>query len=133
MDIVADEAMEWLKAHGAEKPFAASFHFREPHTSYLPVRDEDWDKVKHLEDPVLPHPDYQGLDVARAKKMTREYLASVAAIDRNLGRIMAVFQPDRHVAPALRHPLAARKPERGLSAQNGRGVPPRWPTVLSRG
>lgn len=91
VDLVADEAIGWLKAHGSEKPFAVSLHFREPHTAYLPVREEDWDKVAHLVDPELPHPDYPGLDVARCKKMTREYLASVAAIDRNLGHIMAML------------------------------------------
>ncbi|MCB1227878.1 MAG: sulfatase-like hydrolase/transferase [Verrucomicrobiales bacterium] len=92
VDLVADAAIDWLRAHGKEKPFAVSIHFREPHTAYLPVRDEDWAKVEHLDNPELPEPDYPGLDVERAKKMTREYLASVAAIDRNLGHILAMLE-----------------------------------------
>jgi uncharacterized sulfatase len=36
----------------------------------------------------IPNPDYPGLDSERALKMTREYLASVAALDRNVGRIL---------------------------------------------
>lgn len=90
VDLVADEALKWLGAHDASRPFAASIHFREPHASYLPVRDEDWAKVKDL-DPIVPNPDYPGLDTARVKKLTREYLASVTAIDRNLGRILALL------------------------------------------
>ena len=90
VDLVADEAIKWLGAHDKAKPFAASIHFREPHAQYLPVRDEDWAKVKDL-DPIVPNLDYPGLDVERAKKLTREYLASVTAVDRNLGRILALL------------------------------------------
>lgn len=92
VDIVADEAIGWLKAHDAAKPFAVSVHFREPHASYLPVREEDWDQVKHLDNPEIPNPEYPGLDVERTKKMTREYLASVAAIDRNLGHLLDTIE-----------------------------------------
>ena len=90
VDLVADEAIAWLKQREADKPFAVSIHFREPHAAFLPVRDEDWAKMKDL-DPTIPNPDYPGLDVEKAKKMTREYLASVAAIDRNLGNILATL------------------------------------------
>jgi len=87
VDLVADEAIAWLNKQNATKPFAVSIHFREPHAAYLPVRDEDWAKVKDI-NPTVPNPDIPGLDIERVKKTTREYLASVAAIDRNLGHIL---------------------------------------------
>ena len=87
VDLVADEALAWLQQRDATQPFAVSIHFREPHAAYLPVPDEDWAKVKDL-DPIVPNPDFPGLDVARAKKLTRDYLASVTALDRNIGRIL---------------------------------------------
>ena len=87
VDIVADEAIAWLKKRDQGQPFAVSIHFREPHAAYLPVREEDWAQVKEL-DPAIPNPDLPGLDTQRVKKLTREYLASVAAIDRNLGHLL---------------------------------------------
>jgi choline-sulfatase len=93
VDLVAEEALDWIKRRDAHKPFALSVHFREPHASYLPVRDEDWDKVKDLEIQ-LPRPVYPGTDEAKVKKLMREYLASVAAIDRNLGRILDLLDAE---------------------------------------
>jgi uncharacterized sulfatase len=87
VDLVADEAIGWIKSRDPKKPFALSLHFREPHAAYLPVREEDWAKVKDVEIHP-PQPVYPGTDVERVVKLTREYLASVAAIDRNLGRIL---------------------------------------------
>jgi len=87
VDLVADEAIDWIKARDQKKPFALSLHFREPHAAYLPVRDEDWAKIKDVEIQP-PQPVYPGTDVEKVVKLTREYLASVAAIDRNLGRIL---------------------------------------------
>lgn len=87
VDIVANEAIAWLRQRDPAKPFAVSIHFREPHAAHLPVRDEDWAKFKDL-DPAIPNPDFPGLDTERVKKVTREYLAAVAAIDRNLGQLL---------------------------------------------
>lgn len=87
VDLVAEEAISWLKHHDGKNPFAVSIHFREPHSPYLPVRDEDWAKVKDV-DLKIPNPDFPGLDIERLRRMAREYLASVAAIDRNLGLIL---------------------------------------------
>lgn len=91
VDIVADEAIAWLKQRDSAKPFAVSIHFREPHAAYLPVREEDWAKVKDL-DPTVPSLDIPGLEIERVKKTMREYLASVAAVDRNLGNILAALE-----------------------------------------
>ncbi len=87
VELFAQEAVEWLRSRGGGTPFALSVHFREPHAAYLPVPDQDWGQVKDAR-LTLPEPDYPGLDAERALKMTREYLASVAALDRNIGRIL---------------------------------------------
>ena len=39
-------------------------------------------------DPKLPRPDFEGLDVQRVKRFTREYLASTRGVDRNVGRLL---------------------------------------------
>jgi uncharacterized sulfatase len=87
VELFAQEAVDWLRARKGAKPFAMSVHFREPHAAYLPVPEQDWEKLKDAQ-LTLPEPDYPGLDTQRALKMTREYLASVAALDRNIGRIL---------------------------------------------
>jgi uncharacterized sulfatase len=85
VDIVTDDAIRFLREH-RDKTFMLMLNYREPHTAYLPVRDEDWEKVKDLDPKLSGYPD---LDIPRAKKIMREYLASVAAIDRNVGRFLA--------------------------------------------
>lgn len=87
-DILTDEAVRWLRLHDSERgPFALSLHFRSPHAPWLPLREEDRRHFENL-DPAVPNPDFPGLDVARVKKSTREYLGSVAEVDRNVGRLM---------------------------------------------
>ena len=85
-DILADEAISFIRRH-RDEPFALSLHFRAPHAPWLPVRDEAWAPYRDL-DPALPHPDYPGLDVPRAKRMMREYLASVRSLDLAVGRVL---------------------------------------------
>ena len=86
-DILTNDAVEFIHRE-SERPFLLSLHFRAPHARWLPVAAEDWSPFKDL-DPILPHPDYPNLDIPRVKRMTREYLASVASVDRNLGRLLA--------------------------------------------
>ena len=87
-DILTDEAIRWLRMYNSKNgPFALSLHFRAPHARWLPVREVDWKPFGNL-DPNLPHPDYPDLDVARVKKITREYLASVNGVDRNVGKLL---------------------------------------------
>ncbi len=86
-DILTDHALEFLRCCPSDQPFLMVVHYRAPHARWLPVAPEDWEPFEEL-DPQLPHPDYPGLDVARAKQMTREYLASVRGVDRNVGRLM---------------------------------------------
>lgn len=85
-DILADEAIEFLQRH-QDNPFLLCWHTRAPHTRWLPVADEDFAPYENLEIPI-PNPDYPNLDVARVKRMTKEYFASVRSVDRNLGRVL---------------------------------------------
>lgn len=85
-DILTDDAIRFLERQ-KDAPFALSLHFREPHAPWQPVADVDSQPFEKL-DPTIPNPDYPKLDIARTKKITREYLASVASVDRNLGRLM---------------------------------------------
>lgn len=86
-DIVTDEAIA-VVGRDDPRPFLISLHFREPHRPYVPTTEEDWALFRDL-DPKIPNPDYPKLDVAAVKKATREYLASVHSIDRNVGRLLA--------------------------------------------
>ena len=85
-DILTDRAIEFVGDHAAD-PFMLALHFRAPHAPWLPVADEDWAPFERL-DPEIPNPDYPDLDVERVKRVTREYLASVASVDRNVGRLL---------------------------------------------
>jgi uncharacterized sulfatase len=89
-DILADHAIDFIQRK-QNKPFMLSLHFWAPHTNtgnktpdgdrtWLPLSDTDWDQFKD-KDPVLPDPDYPKLDIARTKRMMREYMASVASVD----------------------------------------------------
>lgn len=89
VDIVTDDALRFVREHRGEN-FLLMLNYREPHAPYLPVTDEDWAKLKDL-DPQIPDADYPDLDLPRAKRLMREYLASVAAVDRNVGRLLAVL------------------------------------------
>jgi len=86
-DILTDHALGFLEAN-REKTFALAVHYRAPHARWLPVADEDWAPFDGLT-PTLPHPDYPDLDVEQVDRRTREYLASVRGVDRNVGRILA--------------------------------------------
>jgi len=93
-DILTDHAIEFIKEQPDDKPFLLVVHYRAPHARWLPVAPEDWAPFEKLE-PKLPHPDYAGLDVPKVERMTREYLASVRGVDRNVGRIMTTLDKGR--------------------------------------
>ncbi|MCB1122610.1 MAG: sulfatase-like hydrolase/transferase, partial [Verrucomicrobiae bacterium] len=67
---------------------------RAPHTTWLPVSEEDAEPYANLSDAdtPIPHPDYPNLDTERVKRMTREYFSSVRSVDRNLGRVMQTLK-----------------------------------------
>src|SRR5690606_5984108 len=82
VDIFTDHALDFIRAN-KEGPFLLSLHYREPHARWLPVAPEDWAPFEGLS-PKPPHPNYPKLDVDRLQQMTREYLASVSGVDRNV-------------------------------------------------
>lgn len=86
-DIFTDHALSFIEQHRAE-PFALSLHFRAPHTAYLPVRDED---LEHIDGQKLTLPEYPDLDVTKTRNNMRAYLASVACVDRNVGRVLKLL------------------------------------------
>jgi len=88
-DILTDHALEFVTANRGG-PFLLCLHFRAPHAPWLPVAEEDWAPYKDL-DPTIPNPDFPKLDTAKIKRMTREYYASVASVDRNLGRLLGAL------------------------------------------
>lgn len=88
-DILTDHALEFLRGN-TDGPFLLSLHYRAPHARWLPVAPEDWAPFEGLS-PKPPQPDYPKLDVERVQQMTREYLASVAGVDRNVGRLLAAL------------------------------------------
>ena len=86
-DIVMDDAVRWIAAN-KDKPFAALIHFREPHTPYGPMPDEDTKLFANL-DPTIPN--QRGLDPTHVKRLYRAYYAAVHAVDRNLGKLLALL------------------------------------------
>jgi uncharacterized sulfatase len=96
-DILTDFAIDFVRRQ-QRRPFLLSLHFWAPHANtkqftadrdrtWLPLSDADWSGFQDL-DPKIPNPDYPDLDVPRVKRMMREYLASVASVDRNVGRLL---------------------------------------------
>lgn len=85
-DILADDAIKFVHEN-KDQPFLLCLHHRAPHAKWLPVSDSDWAPYAEM-DPKIPNPDYPDLDTDKVKRMTREYLASVRGVDRNLGRLL---------------------------------------------
>ena len=83
-DLVTDEAIRFV-SESRDQPFALLLHFREPHLPYGPVPEADAAALRDV-DPGIP--DVPGLDRAQVKAWTRDYLASVHSIDRNVGRLL---------------------------------------------
>lgn len=86
-DIVMNDAVRWIEAN-KDKPFAALIHFREPHTPYGPMPEEDTKLFANL-DPTIPQ--FRGLEANHVKRLHREYYAAVHAIDRNIGKLLALL------------------------------------------
>jgi uncharacterized sulfatase len=86
-DILTEDALDFIKTNRG-RPFALCLHFREPHLPYGPVPEQDSAPFKDL-DPTIPRA--AGSDAAQVKKWTREYYASIHAVDRNLGRLLKLL------------------------------------------
>ncbi|OAI51867.1 hypothetical protein AYO47_06745 [Planctomyces sp. SCGC AG-212-M04] len=92
VDVVTDEALKFLDgaaeaARSGKQPFCLSVHYREPHTPWVPAAEEDSKPFQNLE-PQPPVPSHPDLDLEKWKTSTRRYLASVASMDRNVGRLL---------------------------------------------
>ncbi len=92
VDVVTDEALRFLRAAATDatsgkQPFCLSVHYREPHTPWQPMPEDDYEPFSRLE-PQPPVPTHPDLAIDRWKMATREYLGSVASMDRNVGRIL---------------------------------------------
>jgi uncharacterized sulfatase len=83
-DLLTDEAIRFV-TESRDRPFALLLHFRAPHLPYGPVPEADAAAVRGL-DPAIP--DARGLDRTQVKAWTRDYLASVHSVDRNVGRLL---------------------------------------------
>lgn len=86
VDLLVDDALEFLRKEQG-RPFALSVHFREPHAPYAPLPEGEAELAASV-NPPIPNPDFPKLDVERVRRLTRDYLGSVAAVDRNLGRLL---------------------------------------------
>lgn len=89
-DILTDQAISFINEE-RRSPFLLCFNTRAPHSQWLPVADEDWAPFENL-DPVLPNPNYPDLNIEKAKRRMKEYLASTAGMDRNVGRLIAALK-----------------------------------------
>lgn len=98
-DVFTDHAIDFIRQHAAES-FACSLHFREPHAAWRPCPAIDWAPYESL-DPTLPDPDIPGLQKDLLRKMLREYYASVAGVDRNVGRLLEVLDELKLTANTL--------------------------------
>ncbi|MHC4619672.1 MAG: sulfatase-like hydrolase/transferase [Planctomycetota bacterium] len=96
-DILTDYAVDFVRRK-KEGPFMLSLHYWAPHAStisrapdrghtWLPLSEADYGRFENM-DPTIPDPDYPRLNVPLVERMMREYLGSVASVDRNLARIL---------------------------------------------
>jgi uncharacterized sulfatase len=84
-DLLTDDAMRFVTAHQS-RPFALVLHYREPHLPYGPMPDEDNAVYRGRRLTVPLHP---GVDPQKTEETMRDYLTSVHAVDRNVGRLLA--------------------------------------------
>ena len=84
VDVCTDLAMDFL-SENKKKPFALLLNYREPHAAYIPMPEVDMAAMKDL-DPTIPQ--YPDLPEKKVKKLMRDYLTAVRAVDRNVGRLM---------------------------------------------
>jgi uncharacterized sulfatase len=88
-DILTEDALKFIERN-QKKTFLLCLHYRAPHAAWMPQPESDRKPFDKL-DPKIPNPDYPNLDVARVKRITREYLGSVKGVDRNVGRVLKLL------------------------------------------
>ncbi|MHC4648930.1 MAG: sulfatase-like hydrolase/transferase, partial [Planctomycetota bacterium] len=96
-DILTDYAVDFIRRKKGG-PFMLSLHYWAPHAStvsrapdrghtWLPLSQADYARFEKMK-LRIPDPDYPKLNVPLVERMMREYLGSVASVDRNLARIL---------------------------------------------
>lgn len=86
-NMITDKTIDFIQANKNET-WLAAIHFREPHAPYAPTDPVDTNAVADLE---IDLPDFPDLQSDRVKKLRREYLAAVHAVDRNVGRLLKLL------------------------------------------
>ena len=95
-DLLTSEAIRYIRHRDADRPFLVNLHFWAPHANtanrspdgdrtWKPLRADDWAPFAGLKPQLV---DYAKLDIPRATRMMREYLAAVASVDRNVGYLL---------------------------------------------
>jgi uncharacterized sulfatase len=84
VEICTDLAIQFATAH-KDQPFALLVHYREPHSAYTPMPEPDMATSRQA---TINTPDYPGLKQPYTDTARRNYYASIAALDRNLGRLL---------------------------------------------
>lgn len=84
VEICTDLAIRFIDAH-KDRPFALLVHYREPHAPYTPMPPQDVETSAKAQ---LRIPDHPGLKQPYTTRQRRGYYASIAALDRNIGRIL---------------------------------------------
>lgn len=84
VEICTDLAIKYLDDH-KDQPFALLVHYREPHAPYAPMPEIDMKSAKAAK---IQVPVYAGLKKIYAQEARRNYYASIAAVDRNVGRLL---------------------------------------------
>ena len=92
-DNVTRCAVEYLR-QPHDKPFLMCVHYRNPHGPYIPVADDIWDRYKDLKAILPAFPD---LDARLAGQVMPKYLASVAELDRHVGKLLDALE-ETHLA-----------------------------------
>jgi arylsulfatase A-like enzyme len=83
-DILIDGAIDFVKRNRTS-PFSLNVHFRAPHGPYGPVPETDSARFRGIT-PELP--DHPALKKDWAAANLRDYYASIASVDRNIGRLL---------------------------------------------
>lgn len=86
-NMITDRTLDFIRQN-KDQTWMAAIHFREPHAPYAPTAPEDAQAVADID---LQLPVFDGLPIERVRKIRREYLAAVHAVDRNVGRLMALL------------------------------------------
>ena len=84
VEVCTDLAMKFIDDHKSA-PFALLLHYREPHADYTPMPEADMASARAAN---ISVPDFPGLRTKHVETARRAYYASIAAIDRNVGRLL---------------------------------------------